>query len=147
MTLGPVKVGLTGKHGNLLLEKIMRSKVLIHIAILTALALSTDPALAGLADVLKVEARSSGDDSWSFDVTVEHADAGWDHYADAWRVVGPAGIVYGTRTLFHPHVGEQPFTRSLSGIEIPEDVPAVTVEAHDSVHGWGGVSVEVILPR
>jgi hypothetical protein len=116
-------------------------------ATLIALALSAAPALAGLADVLKVEARSSGDDSWSFDVMVEHADAGWDHYADAWRVVGPAGIVYGTRTLFHPHVGEQPFTRSLSGVEIPEDVPAVTIEAHDSVHGWGGVSVVVMLPR
>ena len=102
--------------------------------------------LAGSADVLKVTARSSGG-SWSFDVTVEHADTGWDHYADAWRVVGPAGIVYGTRTLFHPHVGEQPFTRSLSGVEIPDDVPAVTVEAHDSVHGWGGVSVEVTLPQ
>ena len=124
----------------------MRSKALRPVVILSALALSAAPALAGLADVLKVEARLSGD-SWSFDVTVEHADAGWDHYADAWRVVGPAGIIYGTRTLFHPHVGEQPFTRSLSGVEIPEDVPAVTVEAHDSVHGWGGVRIEVTLPR
>ena len=118
-----------------------------QFAILTALALSAAPALAGLADVLKVEARSSGNDSWSFDVTVEHADAGWDHYADAWRVVGPDGAVHGTRTLYHPHVDEQPFTRSLSGVAIPEGVDTVTVEAHDSVHGWGGAAVEVTLPR
>jgi hypothetical protein len=115
-------------------------------ATLTILALAAAPALAGPADVLTVEARSDGG-SWSFDVTVEHADTGWEHYADAWRVVGPDGTVYGTRTLLHPHVGEQPFTRSLSGVAIPEAVQAVTVEAHDLVHGWGGAAVEVMLPR
>ena len=116
------------------------------VAILIALALGTAPALAGPADVLEVEARSSGG-GWHFDVTVEHADTGWEHYADAWRVVGPDGTVYGTRTLFHPHVGEQPFTRSLAGVAIPEGVASVTVEAHDSEHGWGGAKVEVLLPR
>ena len=116
------------------------------VAILTALALSVAPALAGPADVLEVEVRASGG-GWSFEVTVRHGDTGWEHYADAWRVAGPDGAVYGTRTLFHPHVGEQPFTRSLSGVEIPEAVQVVTVEAHDSVHGWGGVAVEVTLPR
>jgi hypothetical protein len=115
-----------------------------RIAILTALI--SAPALAGPADVLKADARSSGD-GWSFDVTVAHADTGWEHYADAWRVVGPDGTVYGTRTLFHPHVGEQPFTRSLSGVAIPDGVATVTVEAHDLVHGWGGATVEVMLPE
>jgi len=104
------------------------------------------PALAGMADVLAVEARQSGG-GWSFDVTVAHADAGWAHYADAWRVVGPDGTVYGTRVLLHPHVGEQPFTRSLSGVRIPSGVPTVAIEAHDSVHGWGGAVIEVALPR
>ncbi len=115
-------------------------------AILTALALSAAPALAGPADVLKVEARSAGG-GWHFEVTVEHADTGWQHYADAWRVVGPDGAVYGTRTLHHPHVGERPFTRSLGRVAIPAGVASVTVEAHDSVHGWGGAAVEVDLPR
>ena len=119
---------------------------MLKFAILTVLALAATPALAGPADVLKVEARAAGG-GWSFDVTVAHADTGWDHYADAWRVVGPDGTVYGTRTLFHPHVGEQPFTRSLSGVVIPEGVQAVTVEAHDLVHGWGGATVEVMLPQ
>jgi len=113
-------------------------------AILVAVTLTAAPALAGPADVLEVDARASGG-SWSFHVTVRHADTGWDHYADAWRVVGPDGTVYGTRTLFHPHVGEQPFTRSLSGVLIPDAIGKVTVEAHDSVHGWGGASVEVAL--
>ncbi len=33
---------------------------------------------------------------------------------------------------------EQPFTRSLSGVEIPADVTTVTVEGRDLVNGWGG---------
>jgi hypothetical protein len=117
-----------------------------HAAILSILALGATPALAGEADVVKAEARASGG-AWSFDVTVRHADTGWDHYADAWRVVGPDGTVYGTRTLYHPHVDEQPFTRSLSGIVVPQGVGTVTIEAHDSVHGWGGAKVAVALPR
>jgi hypothetical protein len=116
------------------------------ITILTTLALSAAPAAAGPADVLRAEARPGGG-GWSFDVTVAHDDTGWEHYADAWRVVGPDGTVYGTRTLLHPHVGEQPFTRSLSGVAIPEGVAAVIIEAHDLVHGWGGATIEVTLPR
>ncbi len=116
------------------------------IATLTALALAASPALADKADVLEVKVRASGG-AFSFDVTVQHADTGWDHYADAWRVVGPDGTAYGTRTLYHPHVDEQPFTRSLSGVAIPDGVGSVTVESHDSVHGWGGAKVDVALPR
>ena len=104
------------------------------------------PAVAGAADVVAAEARKQGD-IWTFSATVRHADTGWDHYADAWRVVGPDGTVYGTRELLHPHVEEQPFTRSLAGVQIPEGVATVTVEARDSVHGWGGATVEVTLPR
>jgi hypothetical protein len=95
---------------------------------------------------LAAEAARSGA-TWRFSATVAHADEGWDHYADAWRVVGPDGTVYGVRELLHPHVTEQPFTRSLSGVAIPEGVERVTVEARDSVHGWGGAAVEIVLPR
>ena len=101
-------------------------------------------AVAGEADVTAAKATKTNT-GWRFDVTVRHADTGWDHYADAWRVVGPDGTVYGTRTLYHPHVEEQPFTRSLSGVEIPESVKQVTVESHDSVHGWGSKKVTVSL--
>ncbi|MEO1469325.1 MAG: hypothetical protein AAFV86_09720 [Pseudomonadota bacterium] len=102
------------------------------------------PAVAGPAEVVAAEAVASGA-TWRFSATVRHGDTGWDHYADAWRVVGPDGTVYGTRELLHPHVDEQPFTRSLSGVAIPEGVDRVRVEARDSVHGWGGPSVEVTL--
>ena len=117
-----------------------------RFAALALAALLAGPAVAGPADVTKVEAVPDGE-RWTFLVTVSHADAGWDHYADAWRVVGPDGTVYGTRELLHPHVNEQPFSRSLSGVAIPVGVNSVTVEARDSVHGWGGATAEVTLSR
>lgn len=119
-----------------------------RVPFLSAVALLTlaAPVLAGEADVVGVEARRSGD-TWSFDVTVRHADTGWDHYADKWDVVAPDGTVLGTRTLYHPHVAQQPFTRSLGGVSVPDGVTAVTVRAHDSVHGYGGEEMRVDLQR
>lgn len=102
-------------------------------------------ALADDAKVVQAKATKMGA-TWRFDVTVRHADTGWEHYADAWRVVGPDGTIYGTRTLYHPHVDEQPFTRSLSGVKIPPGVGVVTVEARDKVHGWGKTRIQVTLP-
>jgi hypothetical protein len=110
------------------------------------LGLLAGGAQAGEADVVAVEAARAADGTWRFDVTVRHGDAGWDHYADAWEVVGPDGTVLATRTLLHPHVDEQPFTRSLSGVAIPSDVEQVTVRAHDSVDGYGGREVVVAIP-
>ena len=50
-----------------------------------------------------------------------------------------------TRLLLHPHVGEQPFTRSQSGIVIPPGIIKVTVRAHDLVDGYGGRQILVDL--
>ncbi len=104
-----------------------------------------DLAVAGEADVVKATARQDASGSWSFQVTVEHADTGWDHYANKWQVVGPDGSVLATRTLLHPHVDEQPFTRSLTGVTLPADVQGVTIRAGDSVHGLGGREAVVKL--
>lgn len=109
------------------------------------LALCAAPALGGSPTVEDVRAARSGDGTWRFDVTVRHADEGWDHYANAFTVHAPDGTLLGTRTLFHPHVNEQPFTRSLSGVAVPDGVSRVGVRAHDSVHGAGEM-VEVELP-
>jgi hypothetical protein len=104
-------------------------------------------AQAGEADVVAVEVARSGDGTYRFDVTVRHADTGWDHYADAWDVVASDGRVLGTRTLLHPHENEQPFTRSLSGVAITPGTAEVTVRAHDSVDGYGGEEFVVPVPR
>jgi hypothetical protein len=55
--------------------------------------------------------------------------------------------VLGTRTLYHPHVEEQPLTRSLSGVRIPDGVTSVIVRAHDLEHGYGGKEFSVKLGR
>ena len=102
--------------------------------------------MAGEAEVVGAKATWSGG-SWRFDVTLKHGDTGWEHYADAWRVLGPDGTVYGTRTLYHPHVDEQPFTRSLSGVAIPEGVDTVQIQAKDSRHGWSENTMALSLGR
>lgn len=103
-------------------------------------------AMAGEADVVGVEVSRAADGTYRFDVTVRHGDEGWDHYADAWDVVAPDGTVLGTRTLLHPHENEQPFTRSLSGVVIPDGIAGVVVRARDSVHGYGGQEMRITLP-
>lgn len=99
---------------------------------------------AGEADVINVDVKGSGN-QFTFSVTVRHDDEGWDHYADRWDVVGQDGTIYGQRVLAHPHVDEQPFTRS-GTFTIPSGVSVVVVRAHDSVHGLGGQEVIVTLP-
>jgi len=111
-------------------------------------------AMAGDADVTFVRAINTGENSWTFHVTVEHPDTGWDDYADGWDVVLPDGTVIipnngdaFTRVLLHPHETEQPFTRSQSNIVIPADITTVTVRAHDIVDGWGGQEITVDLTQ
>jgi hypothetical protein len=106
----------------------------------------------GDANVEYVRAVQDTDRSWTFSVTVSHPDKGWDDYADGWDVVALDGTVFKpdsaakyTRVLLHPHVGEQPFTRSQSGIVIPPGVTKVRVRAHDSVDGYGGQEIMVDL--
>ena len=102
---------------------------------------------AGEADVVGVKAAKGKSGTWSFDVTVKHDDQDWDHYADRWEVLGPDGEILGVRTLLHPHVGEQPFTRGLDGVEIPGNIQKVVVRARDSVHGYGGKELVFVLPE
>lgn len=116
------------------------------IAPFCAFLLLAAAAWAGEADVIDVQVAHTGGQSFSFSVTVRHADDGWDHYADRWEVLAPDGTVLGTRVLLHPHEDEQPFTRSLSGVQIPASITRVVVRAHDSRHEWGGKSREVDLP-
>ena len=98
-------------------------------------------------DVVGATATLDGDGTWTFSATLSSPYDSPERYADAWRVIGSDGTVYGVRELLHDHAGEQPFTRSQSGIEIPVGVEVVTVEGRDQVSGWGGATVEVALDR
>ena len=102
---------------------------------------------AGEGDVTGGEVEKISENTYTFQVTVSHHDDGWEHYVNKWDVVAPGGKVLGTRTLYHPHVDEQPFTRSLSGVKIPKGISSVTIRAHDSVHEYGGKVITVLLPQ
>ena len=105
------------------------------------------PAPAGEADVLEVDLSCDSEKICSLDVTVRHADEGWEHYANRWEVLSPDGEILATRVLAHPHVEEQPFTRSLEDVQIPVDLDEVVIRAHDLVHEYGGLEVVVELPE
>ena len=106
-----------------------------------SLLLLSTAVIANEADVIDVKTKCFKE--CTFFVTVRHQDKGWDHYANRWEVLTPDGEVIATRTLVHPHVNEQPFMRSLSHVKIPQGVNKVMVRAHDSVHGYGGKTMEV----
>lgn len=99
------------------------------------------------ADVIGAALHRTGPGKYRVDATISSPDTGWKKYANAFRVRTKAGEVLGVRVLYHPHVDEQPFTRSLRGVQIPAGVSEVIVEARDSVAGWGGKTARVGIPR
>ncbi len=113
------------------------------IALIATLAANVS--LASDVEIVNVQAAQSGS-AWRFDVTLRHADSGWDHYADGWEVLAPDGTSLGMRVLAHPHVNEQPFTRSLGRVVIPEGVTAVVIRARDNTGGWATKTFPLTLP-
>lgn len=87
----------------------------------------------------------NSDDNFRVNVTIAHADDGWEHYANRWDVLDENGALLGSRTLHHPHVNEQPFTRSLT-LTIPPTVNTITIVASDSVHGDNRETLSVSVP-
>lgn len=123
----------------------MNSKRLLQAFVL-AWVFASARASAGEVEIMMVVFEHQGG-VWQVGVTLHHDDRGWSHYADGWRIVTEDGRALGTRTLYHPHDDEQPFTRSLGGVVIPAGVTVVYVEAHDKVHGWSRQRVRVDLNR
>ncbi|WP_164744893.1 hypothetical protein [Ponticoccus sp. LZ-14] len=122
----------------------MLSKTIRNLTIILAMTTTGGMAMADFAKVEDVMA-SQGASGWRFDVTISHPDTGWDHYADGWEVVDAAGNRLGFRELLHPHVNEQPFTRSLSGVAIPAGTGQVFIRARCLVDGWAPELTPVAL--
>ncbi len=113
-----------------------------HIfATIAALALAT-AATADMPEILDVTAEKSGM-TWRVDVTLRHPDTGWDHFADGWEVRDADGNRLGHRELHHPHVEEQPFTRALVNLDLPDGTREIFIRAHCSVDGWTEDEVRV----
>lgn len=96
-------------------------------------------------DVIAAELEPQGD-AWRLSATLSSPYDTPDRYADAFRALAEDGTELGVRELAHDHANEQPFTRSLTGLEVPDDVARITVEGRDQEHGWGGDTVEVEVP-
>ncbi|MDU9003109.1 hypothetical protein [Sedimentitalea todarodis] len=110
-------------------------------------ALCLAPLSAGAdAPVIEDVTVRQGAGGLTFDVTLSHPDTGWEHYADGWRVLDMAGDELGLRVLLHPHVEEQPFTRSLGGISVPDGATQVQIQARCLVDGWSDQTTIVTLP-
>lgn len=97
-------------------------------------------------DVVSVEVRAVGNDTFDFDVTISSPYDTPTRYADAFRVSTLSGQVLGVRELLHDHQAEQPFTRDLYGVNIPPAISVVIVQARDQKYGYGGNTVQVKLP-
>lgn len=110
-----------------------------------AAALATSGfAHASPADVIDAKAERRGQ-TWTVSATIRHADTGWDHYADRFAVIAQDGTVLATRVLAHPHVDEQLFTRSLSGIAVPAGIQSLTVRAGDNLGDETGTAFRIDL--
>lgn len=115
------------------------------LALLLPLSLTAVPVRAD-PPVIEIATATRASNGWRFDVTLSHPDSGWEHYADGWRVLDMNGKELGMRVLAHPHEAEQPFTRSLGGIDLPQGTQQVQIQARCLVDGWSADTVTVIIP-
>lgn len=110
----------------------------LSLVLLTTSAHAEDP------QVVDVRVEQQGM-AWRVDVTLQHPDTGWDHYADGWEALDAEGNRLGYRELLHPHVNEQPFTRSLSNVIIPDGTREIFIRASCSVDEWASEKISVLL--
>lgn len=113
--------------------------------LLASTCIATPIAFAGEADVVAAEVDCV-QQLCSIAASVRHSDTGWSHFADHWRILDLDGNELGRRVLLHPHENEQPFTRRLADVEIPNGIRRIAIEAHDSVHEYGGQQLELDIP-
>ncbi len=124
-----------------------RGATLVITAIgLCLLAHGAAPAEQRFPDVLSVKVSAAANGAFDFDVTISSPYDTPDRYADGFRVTTQNGELLGERKLWHDHQHEQPFTRDLYAVKIPPHVKSVLVQARDQKYGYGGKTVEVVLP-
>lgn len=125
----------------------MRATLVILLLIAVGCAGGSDAEEELFPDVLAAVVEAEPGGTFRVSATLSSPYDSPERYADAWRVLTPEGAVLGIRELAHDHGGEQSFTRSLSGVEIPDGVPEVIVEGRDQLSGWGGDTVSSVVPE
>ena len=122
-------------------------KYYVILMVLISTVHCTQKVLADDVKIVDAVVRQSGA-SYTFSVTLLHNDEGWKHYANLWEVWAEDGMtLLGKRVLAHPHVNEQPFTRSLSGVKVPHGTSRVMIRAYDLVHGEAKSTFMIDLPK
>lgn len=120
-------------------------KPIYNILAILVLLIACVTAQANKVEIVDVKAHQNVDKTWTFAVTLKHGDTGWNHYANEWQVIALDKKILATRTLYHPHVDEQPFTRNISGVKIPASIKTVRVIAKDTMHGLAQTAMQVNL--
>jgi hypothetical protein len=115
--------------------------------LMLGIILTAAGAVAGEASVLDATVIANPKGTYAISATIFHKDEGWSHYADKFDVMTTDGKVLATRVLYHPHVNEQPFTRSIANVQVPVGVTEIIVRAGDSEHGDGERTFKLKLPR
>ncbi len=124
-------------------------RYLMVVIIVVMAALRTGAAQtpeAKFPDVVAVKVSARSNNTFDFDVTMTSPYDTAQRYADAFRILGPKGEVYGERVLLHDHADEQPFTRELYGVAIPAGITSIQVQGRDQKSGYGGRQQSVALP-
>ena len=103
--------------------------------------------IASEADVIDAEVKRGDDGTFTFNVTVQHADEGWHHYATHWLILDNDEQLIAARKLMHPHVNEKSFTRSLQNVEIPDEVTEVIIGALCSTGNSSGKRLTLKIER
>jgi hypothetical protein len=116
------------------------------LVLLSGLAVAQNKAAQKFPDVVAVKVRATSADAFDFDVTVSSPYDTPQRYADGIRVLSKEGQVLGERKLLHDHADEQPFTRDVYKVKVPSGQRSVVVQARDQQHGWGGKTMDVVLP-
>ncbi len=119
---------------------------LVAMAMMGIASVATQAAEQKYPDVVDVKVQARGANRFDFDVTISSPYDSAQRYADAFRVLSVDGQAFGERKLLHDHASEQPFTRDLYGVTIPAGMRTVVVQARDQKYGYGGKTLQVVLP-
>ena len=98
--------------------------ILFILLTLASFSIYADPPV-----IINAKAQLKTNQLFDIAVTIRHPDTGWDHYVKEWVIIADGDKQLAKRTLHHPHVNEQPFTRYSRDVLIPKDVTRVTIHA------------------
>jgi hypothetical protein len=95
-------------------------------------------------DIKSVEIEKVDESTADLSVTVSSPYDSPERYADGWRVLDQDDQVLGEHTLAHDHADEQPFTRTQTGLTVPDGTQELTVQGRDLKNGYGGQTATVL---